>query len=135
MCAMVGFAWHKGTSDKCPVERAIESKSNLPDFIGDVRAEPGKPDLPFVIATAGMTDACVEPSPYPGYSMSSGRSSGRSQNLPAEATSAAPKPAASGRMPPCLQDQGFHWNGNARSHFKVGKALGDDMVELLTPTS
>ena len=27
----------------------------------------------------------------------------------------------------------FHWNHNAESYFLVGKAMGDDMVDLLTP--
>ena len=54
---IVGFAWHQGFSDKTPIERANEYKDNLPDFISDVRAEFGKPDLPFVIATTGMADA------------------------------------------------------------------------------
>jgi hypothetical protein len=30
-------------------------------------------------------------------------------------------------------DQGYHWNQNARSYFRIGKALGDDMVNLLSP--
>ena len=29
------------------------------------------------------------------------------------------------------RNQGFHWNGNARSYFRVGKGLGDNMVNLL----
>ncbi|MCH7228421.1 invasin domain 3-containing protein [Haloferula sp. A504] len=130
---IVGFAWHQGTSDKSPIERALEYKYNLPDFISDVRAEFGKPDLPFVIATAGMTSAGVEPSPYPGYSDVE-----RAQlwvfpesPQPANVLSTDTRPfwedaAVSPR------DQGFHWNGNARSYFRVGKALGDDMVTLLS---
>ena len=35
---------------------ANEYKDNLPDFISDVRAEFGKPNLPFVIATTGMAN-------------------------------------------------------------------------------
>jgi hypothetical protein len=30
-------------------------------------------------------------------------------------------------------DQGYHWNQNARSYFRIGKALGDDRVNLLSP--
>jgi hypothetical protein len=26
--------------------------------------------------------------------------------------------------------QGFHWNHNARSYFRIGKALADDMLTL-----
>ena len=31
------------------------------------------------------------------------------------------------------RSQGFHWHGNARSYFRIGLTLGDDMVDLLTP--
>jgi alpha-galactosidase len=34
---------------------------------------------------------------------------------------------------PATSGQGFHWNHNAESYFLIGKALGDDMVDLLTP--
>ena len=30
-------------------------------------------------------------------------------------------------------DQGYHWNHNARSYFRVGLGLGNEMVDLLTP--
>ena len=65
---IVGFAWHQGTSDKAPTTVADEYKDNLPDLIGDVRAEFGKPNLPFAIATTGMSNVGpVEPYPYAGY--------------------------------------------------------------------
>ena len=30
-------------------------------------------------------------------------------------------------------NQGYHWNWNGETLFLIGKALGDDMVTLLTP--
>jgi len=100
-----------------------------------VRAEFGKPDLPFVIATAGMTSAGEEPAPYSGYT--------DVERAQLWVFPESPKPAKvlssdtrgfweDAAVSP--RDQGNHWNGNARSYFRVGKALGDDMVELLAPT-
>ena len=30
-------------------------------------------------------------------------------------------------------NQGFHWNWNAETLFLIGKSMGDNMVNLLTP--
>ncbi len=130
---IVGVAWHQGTSDKAPVEVALEYKYNLPDFISDVRSEFGKPNLPFVIATAGMSNAGPsEPAPYTGYSEVERAQlwvfpeSPRPANVLSSDTRDFWEDAA---VSP--RNQGFHWNGNARSYFRVGKALGDDMATLL----
>jgi alpha-galactosidase len=29
--------------------------------------------------------------------------------------------------------EGYHWNWNAETYFLIGKSLGDNMVDLLTP--
>ena len=62
---IVGFAWHKGVSDSSE-PLSTEYNENLPDLIGDVRAELGEPNLPFVIATTAILAAGppVESSPY-----------------------------------------------------------------------
>jgi hypothetical protein len=133
---IVGFAWHQGTSDKSPIERALEYKDNLPDFISDVRAEFGKPDLPFVIATTGMNDVGPsEPYPYTGYSdVERAQLWVAGVDQPANVLSSDTRDfweeaAVSPR------EQAHHWNGNARSYFRVGKALGDDMKTLLDQQS
>lgn len=129
---IVGFGWHQGTSDKAPEIVADEYKYNLPDFISSVRSEFGKPDLPFVIATTGMSGVGpVAPYPYEGYH-------------PVEKAqlwvAGVDKPAnvltddtrgyyEEADVSP--RNQGFHWNGNARSYFRVGYGLGNDMVKLL----
>ena len=30
-------------------------------------------------------------------------------------------------------DQGYHWNRNGETYFLIGKPMGDNMVNLLTP--
>ncbi|QTN32330.1 Ig-like domain-containing protein [Akkermansiaceae bacterium] len=130
---IVGFAWHQGTSDKAPDKVADEYKLNLPDFISSVRSEFGKPGLPFVIATTGM-DYGGESSdpPYENYhAVEKAQLWVAGVERPANVLSDDTRkyfepPETSPR------NQGFHWNGNARSYFRVGKGLGDNMVELLT---
>ncbi len=129
---IVGFAWHQGTSDKSPDKVAEEYKYNLPDFISAVRSEFGKPNLPFVIATTGMGyGGEPSPPPYDNY-----HAVERAQlwvagvDKPANVLSDDTRayyeaPEVSPR------NQGFHWNGNARSYFRVGLGLGKNMVELL----
>ncbi|MBT8043473.1 MAG: Ig-like domain-containing protein [Verrucomicrobiae bacterium] len=134
---IVGVAWHQGTSDKSPIERATEYKYNLPDFISDVRAEFGKPNLPFVIATTGMSDVGPKEDPpldppYVGYHPVERaqlwvEGIPRPSNVLTDDTRGYWEEA---EVSP--RSQGFHWNGNARSYFRVGKGLGDKMVNLLS---
>lgn len=129
---IVGFAWHQGTSDKAPDKVAEEYKHNLPDFISSVRAEFGKPNLPFVIATTGMGyGGEPSPPPYDDYhAVEKAQLWVAGVEKPANVLSDDTRayyeaPEVSPR------NQGFHWNGSARSYFRVGLGLGNKMVELL----
>jgi len=129
---IVGFAWHQGTSDKGPDKVADEYKHNLPDFISAVRSEFGKPNLPFVIATTGMGyDTGTSEPPYQDYCAVEKAQlwvAGveKPANVLSDDTRAYFEPQE--KSP---RNQGFHWNGNARSYFRVGLGLGKDMVKLL----
>jgi alpha-galactosidase len=129
---IVGFAWHQGTSDKSPDKVTGEYKDNLPDFINAVRSEFGKPDLPFVMATTGMGyDGGTSPPPYANYHPVEKAQlwvAGvpRPPHVLTDDTRAYYEPPE--KSP---RNQGFHWNGNARSYFRVGLGLGRDMVKLL----
>jgi alpha-galactosidase len=131
---IAGLAWHQGTSDKSPAKVAEEYKHNLPDFIRSIRAEFGKPDLPFVIATTGMGyDTGTREPPYEDYHAVEKAQlwvSGveRPAKVRTDDTRAYFEPHE--RSP---RNQGFHWNGNARSYFRVGLGLGQQMVDLLEP--
>ncbi len=129
---IAGFAWHQGTSDKDPKKVAEEYKHNLPDFIASIRSEFGKPNLPFVIATTGMGyDTGASAPPYENYHpVEKAQLWVAGVEKPADVLSDDTRgyfesPEKSPR------NQGFHWNGNARSYFRVGKGLGDKMVTLL----
>lgn len=129
---IVGFAWHQGFSDRVTPAQAKEYKDNLPDFIADVRAEFGKPSLPFVIASTGMdTAGKIEKAPYSGYTEVE-----KAQLWVA----GVPKPAnvLSTDTRPFWRDaaqspssMGYHWNHSGECYFLAGKALADDMIQLL----
>jgi hypothetical protein len=132
---IVGFAWHQGTSDKAPTTVADEYKFNLPDLISDVRAEFGNPQLPFVIATTGMSNAgpVDTTAPYDTYhpverAQLWDAAIAQPANTLTDDTRGYWEIAADSPT-----DQGFHWNHNARSYFRVGLGLGNKMVDLLTP--
>lgn len=129
---IVGFGWHQGTSDKAPEKVAEEYKYNLADFISAVRSEFNKPNLPFVIATAGMDNAGkTSPSPYSDYNpVERAQLWAAGVEKPANVLS---EDTRSYFEPPetSPRNQGFHWNGNARSYFRVGLGLGQNMVKLL----
>ena len=129
---IVGFALHQGYTDRVSPDISPEYKENLPDFIHDVRGAFGKPDMPFVIASTGMDTTFVEASPYPNYTEVEQAQLWVAGNAaPANVRSSDTRSfmEAASDSP---RNQGFHWHGNARSYFRIGKVLGDDMVELLT---
>ena len=129
---IVGMGWHQGFNDLIDATAAAEYKDNLPDLIKDVRTVFGKPNLPFVIATKGQNPA-VETSPYTGYGPVE-----RAQlwvagvPRPANVLSTDARPFwRNAAVSPV--DEGYHWNHNAETYFLLGKSLGDNMVDLLTP--
>ena len=87
-----------------------------------------------VIATTGMGGLTpIEFGPYPSYSQVERAQlwdAGVAQ--PAKVLSTDTRPFwRDGADSPV--DQGFHWNHNAETLFLIGKALGDNMVNLLAP--
>jgi hypothetical protein len=103
-------------------------------LIHDLRTAFGKPELHFVIASTGMAArGGVEQPPYSGYSDVE-RAQLWAAGIP------HPDKVSSFDTRPFWRDPaqavstiGHHWNHSGESYFLVGKALGDDMVNLLTP--
>ncbi len=91
------------------------------------------PELPFVIATTGMGYG-GDPSPPPNDGYHAVEKAQlwvagveKPENVLSDDTRKYFEPPETSP-----RNQGFHWNGSARSYFRVGKGLGDNMVELLT---
>lgn len=132
---IVGFGWHQGFNDRINTAFSNEYKNNMPDFISDIRKVFNKPNLPFVIGSTGMDIGSPQAPPYPGYSaVEKAQLWVAGVSKPASVLSSDTRPFwRAPAQSPATSGQGFHWNHNAESYFLIGKTLGDDMVDLLTP--
>ena len=132
---IVGFGWHQGFNDRINTTFSNEYKDNLPNLISDIRDVFNTPRLPFVIASTGMATGPAEPPPYTGYSaVEKAQLWVAGVTPPANVLSADTRPFW--RDPadsPATSGQGFHWNWNAETLFLIGKTMGDNMIDLLTP--
>jgi len=129
---IAGFGWHQGWNDRVTSNLAAEYEENMENFIEDVRASLGVPDMPFVIATTGMDGtpdysevelAQLAMGDYVKYPQFEG-------NVAVVDTqdfwrSVAESPA----------DQGYHWNRNAESYYLIGEAMGEAMSDLIGESS
>jgi len=123
---IAGFGWHQGWNDGCGWPATREYEQNLIHFIGDVRKEFRRKDLPFVIANSG----------FAGWKQRVDR---RLAIL--EAQAAAAKHFGPEGKVACVETRGFfrpypsrhnyHWNFNGETQYLVGEAMGKAMVRLL----
>ncbi|MCF7954626.1 MAG: hypothetical protein K9M75_02375 [Phycisphaerae bacterium] len=129
---IVGFGWHQGWNDRVTQTYNDEYEHNMENFIKNFRNDIGISNLPFVIATTGMTGwtdthpralslmeaqlAMEDFTKYPEFkgnvAVDDTRDYYRSVGL---------SPA----------DQGYHWNRNAETYCLIGNALATEMLEIL----
>ncbi|MGB1129536.1 MAG: sialate O-acetylesterase, partial [Haloferula sp.] len=126
---IVGFGWHQGWNDRVSPTFAAEYETNMVNFIHDVRASLGVPNLPFVIATTGMDGnpdysqvelAQLQMENFTAYPQFDG-------NVSVIDTQAFWFDVASSPA-----DQGYHWNRNAESYYKIGDAMAAEMQTLVS---
>jgi alpha-galactosidase len=131
---IVGFGWHQGWNDRVDQASNDEYEANMKNFIDDVRAELGKPDLPFVIATTGMS-GWTETHPRALSLMNAQLAMQNFTKYPAHEGNVAVRDTRDFWRDASVSpiDQGFHWNQNGETQFLIGKSMGDLMVDLLTP--
>jgi hypothetical protein len=125
---IAGFGWHQGWNDRVNDVFSAEYEVNMANFIRDVRADLGVPDLPFSISTTGMgggsPDTEVEVAQlamanfttYPLFEL----------NVASDNT--RPYWREVGVSP---ADQGYHWNRNAETYYLIGTGMGEGMLDLL----
>ncbi len=118
-----GVIWFQGWNDACDREATAEYAANLTLLIGDLRAELGDAQLPFVVGETGNWD---------------GEEFRRAQQRGCEDAKVAAgtrfvatrqflrKPEDSPN-----QGHGHHWYGNAESYLRIGDALGRATEELV----
>jgi hypothetical protein len=130
---LAGFGWHQGWNDRVSQEFNDEYEVNMANFIRDMRNDLGVADLPFVIATTGMSgwdethpralslmEAQLAVAEYPEFygTVFTVETRGFWRD-------AADSPAS----------QGYHWNRNAATYLDIGVAMGEAMVDLGVPPS
>jgi hypothetical protein len=128
-----GIAWHQGWNDRVNQAYNDEYEQNLVNFIKDIRDDLDAPNLPFVVASTGMSgwsethpraislmnaqEAVTDFDKYPEFEGNVGFVETRDFWRDASISPA---------------NQSYHWNQNAETMYLIGKGLGDEM-ELLIP--
>jgi hypothetical protein len=128
---IAGFGWHQGWNDGGTEFTVSQYESNLADFIRDIRAEFGKPQLPVAIANTGIGGAATtglrlallegqlavaNPALYPEFA----------GNVFAADTRDFWRESSVSPL-----DQGYHWNQNGETLYLIGEAMGEGMKGLL----
>ncbi|MHC4741712.1 MAG: sialate O-acetylesterase [Planctomycetota bacterium] len=129
---IVGFGWHQGWNDRVNQTFNDEYEFNMANFIRDVRNDLGIPNLPFVIATTGMSgweethpralslmEAQLAMADFDKYPEFEG-------NVAVVETRDYYRPASESPS-----SQGYHWNRNAETYFLIGNGMGEEMDRLL----
>ncbi|MDX1695858.1 MAG: sialate O-acetylesterase [Ketobacteraceae bacterium] len=127
---IVGFGWHQGWNDRVNQEANDEYQYNLVNFINDVRAELNMPDMPFVLATTGMS-GWQETHPRALSLMAAQLAAPDDPNLKAGKVRAVETRDFWRDREISPSNQGYHWNNNAETYFLIGDGMGNAMTELL----
>ncbi|MCU0781163.1 MAG: Ig-like domain repeat protein, partial [Akkermansiaceae bacterium] len=124
---IAGFGWHQGWND---IGQTIaEYETNLTNLIHDLRAEFGVPDLPVVIGNTGMANGSG------GNVLVAQMNVGNPALHPEFAgtvTTVDTRPFDYGTLLGG-SDEGYHWNWNAESYFKIGESMGKAMMAMRPP--
>ncbi|MDI9637433.1 sialate O-acetylesterase [Kamptonema cortianum] len=129
---LAGFGWHQGWNDRINGDFVKEYEKNMVNFIRDIRRDLKSPDLPFVIAETGMggeqetnqraldlMKAQAAVAEQPEFKNNVAFVGTREFWRPAEASPS---------------NQGYHWNSNAETYFRIGDAMGEAMIGLIKRT-
>ena len=126
---LTGFGWHQGWNDRINQQFNDEYESNMAHFIRDMRRDLDAPDLPFVIAETGMTGP-DEKHPRALSLMKAQRAVAEHEefqgNVAFVPTQQFWRPAEQSPT-----QQGYHWNSNAETYYRIGDAMGKAMLPLL----
>jgi hypothetical protein len=125
---IAGIGWHQGWNDRVDRVASTNYEANLVDLIKDLRAEFGNPTLPVSITTTGMAPppdltavelaqlAVADPQKHPEL-----QPNVKTTNTRPFWRDASVSPS----------NFGYHWNHNGETEYLNGKAMGDQMVEML----
>ncbi|MDF1850522.1 MAG: sialate O-acetylesterase [Verrucomicrobiales bacterium] len=132
---LVGFGWHQGWNDGGSKEMVEEYGQNLENLIHDVRKDLNAPELRFVIANTGMIGwpkdgkdggiraqladmqlSIADPKKYPDLAGTVAAVETRDFDRPREKSPS---------------NFGYHWKHNGESHWLIGEAMAEAMLELI----
>lgn len=136
---IAGFGWHQGYNDAVTKTYRPEYEQNLVDLIHDVREQFGEPGLPFVIGTTSM---------WPPEQLAKGRKNnkdkgGTVEQMQQAVANPSKYPQHKGNVVTVdtaafWQDKSVspssfshHWNHNGTTHYEIGQAMGQAMLELI----
>ena len=126
---VTGFGWHQGWNDRVNGAFVEEYEKNMANFIRDIRKDLGSPNLFFVIAETGMggleeknqraldlMKAQAAVAEYPEFKSNVAFVGTRAFWRPTEVSPSA---------------QGYHWNSNAETYYRIGDSMGHAMIDLM----
>ena len=132
---IVGFGWHQGWNDRVNQSFNDQYERNMKNFIKDVRQALGASNLPFVIATTGMSGwdethpralslmeaqlAMEDFTKYPEFEGNVAVDDTRDYWID---PSLSPVPSG---------NQAYHWNRNAKIYCNIGNGMALEMIDIL----
>ena len=128
---IIGIGWHQGWNDRINDAANDEYQFNCVNLINDLRNEFSIQNLPFVLATTGMS-GWNETHPRALSLMEAqlavpNDSRLKGGNAKAVETRGYWRDAADSPA-----DQGYHWNRSAETYFLIGNGMGEAMVQLIS---
>lgn len=125
---LAGFGWHQGWNDRVNQAFNDEYEKNMAHFIRDVRKEFGVKDMPFVIAETGMTGPEEK---HPRALSLMKAQAAVAEYAEFKGTVAFVGTKAFWRTEDASPTkQGYHWNSNAETYYRIGDAMGHAMVKM-----
>jgi hypothetical protein len=88
--------------------------------------------MSFMIASTAMATSFLEAAPYPNYTEVEQAQLWVVGDTPPPYVRSSDTRSFMETALDSPRNQAFHWNGNARSYFRIGKLLGEDMKALLS---
>ena len=129
---IAGFGWHQGWNDRVNQTYNDAYQVNCVNLINDLRSEFNLPQLPFVLATTGMSGwreshprACSLMAAQLAVPDDPGLENG---NVVSVDTRDYYRPE---ELSPAGANQGFHWHWNAETLFLIGNGMAEAMITLL----
>ncbi len=131
---LVGFGWHQGWNDRVNQGFNDQYEVNMANFIRDVRDDLNAPELPFVIATTGMS-GWTETHPR-ALSLMNAQLAMENETKYPEFVGNVEVVETRGMYRDVNQspvNQGYHWNGNGETYYLIGQGMGEEMVSMVVP--